>query len=158
MISCGFLYFATGYKKRHGVIFQGTMTPCGLLASVHGSYSGRRNDAFMFRYTIAFCTFSSPTAYDLRLGKPESMRRCHLFKLQAASVCKLTAIQPTLCCRILLREAVTSCQNRGFVWSGVLAKFAHCGPALIMIGSCSFTAILQVFMCFYLLACARGGG
>jgi hypothetical protein len=54
MISCGFLRSATGYKKRHGVIFQGTMTPCGLFASVHGSYSGRRNDAFMFRYAIAY--------------------------------------------------------------------------------------------------------
>ncbi len=110
------------------------------------------------RHCIIFCTFSSPTACDLRLGKPASMRRWHLFKLQAASVCKLTAIPPTLCCRILQREAVTSCQNRGSVWSGVSAKFAHCGLALITIGSCSFTAILQVFLCFYLLACACGGG
>ena len=44
-------YFA-GYKKRHGALFQGTMLPCGLFISIHGSYSGRRNDAFIFRCAI----------------------------------------------------------------------------------------------------------
>jgi hypothetical protein len=39
----------SGYKKRHGLTFQGTMTPCGLFASMHGAFTGRRADGFVFR-------------------------------------------------------------------------------------------------------------
>jgi hypothetical protein len=39
----------SGYKKRHGLAFQGTMTPCGLFASMHGAFTGRRADGFVFR-------------------------------------------------------------------------------------------------------------
>jgi hypothetical protein len=39
----------SGYKKRHGLSFQGTMTPCGLFASMHGAFTGRRADGFVFR-------------------------------------------------------------------------------------------------------------
>ena len=44
----------SGYKKRHGLTFQGTMTPCGLFASMHGAFTGRRADGFVFRCVTLF--------------------------------------------------------------------------------------------------------
>ncbi len=47
----------SGYKKRHGLTFQGTMTPCGLFASLHGAFTGRRADGFVFRFFTPRCIF-----------------------------------------------------------------------------------------------------
>ena len=37
----------SGHKRRHGLKYQGTMLPNGIIADLYGPYSGRRNDAFL---------------------------------------------------------------------------------------------------------------
>ena len=37
----------SGHKRRHGLKYQGTILPTGIIADLYGPYSGRRNDAFL---------------------------------------------------------------------------------------------------------------
>jgi len=48
--------FYSGHKRRHGFKFQGTMLPNGMLASLHGSFAGRRHDGHLFRLFPQHCT------------------------------------------------------------------------------------------------------
>ena len=125
----------SGYKKRHGLTFQGTMTPCGLFASMHGAFTGRRADGFVFRCVTLF-SFIQLTRC---AGTLESMQKLQRWKGLVVFPSRLTWTLHMQWPRTRRKAADTACQSRESVWSGALAWSVRCGLELIGTENCSCT-------------------